>query len=60
LVQRFKPAVHIHGHVHLYRPDDLYETIVGKTRVINAFGFREITVPDQRQIRTGFRASRKT
>jgi Icc-related predicted phosphoesterase len=60
LVETFQPAVHIHGHVHLYRPEDLSETIVRKTRVINAFGYREITVPDQRQIKTGLRASRKT
>jgi Icc-related predicted phosphoesterase len=40
----FKPAVHLHGHVHIYSPKQPVETALGRTRVINAFGFREATV----------------
>jgi Icc-related predicted phosphoesterase len=42
LVTVFQPAYHFHGHVHLYRPDDKVATQVGRTQVINAFGFQEV------------------
>jgi Icc-related predicted phosphoesterase len=60
LIQTFQPAYHFHGHVHVYRSDETTETIVGSTRVINTYGFRETVIPDYRQIKTGLRASRKT
>lgn len=43
----FQPAYHFHGHVHVYRPDTIVETLVGKTRVVNTFGarFTEVKVP---------------
>jgi len=37
----FKPAFHFHGHIHLYRPDDKIESMVGNTRVVNTFKFQE-------------------
>jgi Icc-related predicted phosphoesterase len=37
----FQPAYHFHGHVHIYRPDTAFVTQFGKTRVVNAFGYRE-------------------
>ena len=37
----FKPAYHFHGHIHVYRPDTVTETIYVETRVINTYGFRE-------------------
>jgi uncharacterized protein len=40
LISVFQPAYFLHGHVHIYRPDDPVETQVGKTRVINSYGFR--------------------
>jgi Icc-related predicted phosphoesterase len=40
LIQSFQPALHLHGHVHVYRQDTVRETLVGKTRVINTFGYR--------------------
>ena len=39
----FKPAYHLHGHVHIYRTDTIRETQVGPTRVINTYGYRELT-----------------
>jgi len=60
LVQTFQPAIHFHGHVHVYRPDTDVETMVGRTRVINTYGFRETEIPDYRLIKTGLRASRST
>jgi uncharacterized protein len=40
----FQPAVHLHGHVHIYSPGQPVETCLGKTRIINAYGFREVEV----------------
>jgi Icc-related predicted phosphoesterase len=39
-IRVFQPAFHIHGHIHTYRPDTIMATQVGKTRVINTFGYR--------------------
>jgi Icc-related predicted phosphoesterase len=40
LIKVFQPALHLHGHVHVYRQDAVRETQVGATRVINTFGYR--------------------
>jgi uncharacterized protein len=44
LIKVFQPAVHFHGHIHVYRQDIQTTTLVGKTRVINTYGFRENTI----------------
>lgn len=44
LLKVFKPAYHFHGHIHIYRPDTPVETVFGRTRVINGFSYREITL----------------
>lgn len=41
LIETFQPDYHIHGHVHIYRPDIVTETLVGKTHVVNSYGFRK-------------------
>lgn len=48
LLRVFQPAVHLHGHIHLYRQDAVVETQFENTRVINAYGFRELelSVPE--------------
>jgi Icc-related predicted phosphoesterase len=38
----FRPAYHFHGHIHIYRPDEIVESLVGPTRVINTFGYKEM------------------
>ena len=40
----FKPRFHIHGHIHLYRPDDPVESLIGNTRIINTYRFQEIEI----------------
>lgn len=40
LILRFQPDYHIHGHIHVYRPDMVTETQIGKTKVINAYGYK--------------------
>ena len=47
--QVFKPAVHLHGHIHVYRQDTVTETLFYQTRVINAYGYKEIVLPVGRQ-----------
>lgn len=45
LLEKFQPGYHIHGHIHLYRPDAVFETTFGCTKVINTYGFRETLLP---------------
>jgi Icc-related predicted phosphoesterase len=42
LLTQFQPDYHLHGHIHVYRPDIVTESKFGRTRVINAFGYRKI------------------
>lgn len=44
LIDVFHPAYHIHGHVHIYSPDEVVETQIGSTRIINTYGFRELDI----------------
>lgn len=40
LIDTFQPTYHFHGHIHIYRPDTVKETRIGKTLVINTFQSR--------------------
>ena len=40
LIDNFQPTYHFHGHIHIYRPDAVRETRIGKTLVINTFQSR--------------------
>lgn len=42
LIKVFTPLYHLHGHIHVYRPDTIIETQVGATRVINTYGYHEL------------------
>lgn len=44
LLKVFKPRLHLHGHIHVYRPDTITETCLGETRVVNTFGFKETEI----------------
>lgn len=44
LIDTFKPSLHLHGHIHLYNPLTPRETQYNETRVINTYGYREITL----------------
>lgn len=41
----FQPRYHFHGHIHVYKPDTITETVFGETRVINTYGYRETYMP---------------
>lgn len=42
LLKVFKPAYHLHGHIHIYRSDAITTTKFDETTVINCFGYREL------------------
>ena len=44
LIDTFKPRLHLHGHVHFYNPLAPRESQYKATRVINTYGYREITL----------------
>lgn len=44
LIENFSPKLHLHGHIHLYNPLKVHETILGETRVINCYGHSEISL----------------
>jgi Icc-related predicted phosphoesterase len=45
LIETFQPACHIHGHIHLYFPDQVRESSLRTTRIINAYQSVVIDLP---------------
>jgi len=49
LIKFFQPAYFFHGHIHIYTDDEIIETVVGKTKIINTYGHRKgLLRPGQR------------
>ncbi len=49
LIKVFQPAYFYHGHIHIYTDDEITETVIGKTKVINTYGHRKgLLRPGQR------------
>lgn len=44
LAKVFRPALHVHGHIHIYYPGQEMETRLGATRVINTYAWRETVI----------------
>ncbi len=44
LIKIFQPAYHFHGHMHVILPGTVTESLVDQTRVVNSYGFREISL----------------
>ena len=44
LINVFKPAYFLHGHIHIYRLDTITQSQIGETSVINVFGHKEISI----------------
>jgi hypothetical protein len=38
----FQPAYHLHGHIHVYQSDTITLTHLGRTQIVNTFGYREL------------------
>jgi Icc-related predicted phosphoesterase len=47
LLQVFRPRLHLHGHIHVYRPDVVTTTRFRDTLVMNCYGYREFSLTDQ-------------
>ena len=45
-MERFRPRYLIHGHVHLYSPNDVAETVFGSTTVINTYGSKLLEIDE--------------
>jgi Icc-related predicted phosphoesterase len=48
LMDRFPPHYLIHGHVHLYSPQEPTETKYRNTAVINTYGYRTLEIDEER------------
>ncbi|GAB4581018.1 MAG: metallophosphoesterase [Anaerolineales bacterium] len=46
LLRTFKPRFHFHGHIHIYQAYTQTETDYFQTKVINAYGAREVEIPN--------------
>lgn len=42
----FRPRFHLHGHVHVYQPNMVRETLFENTYVINTYGYRKMEIND--------------
>jgi Icc-related predicted phosphoesterase len=47
LMDRFRPRYLIHGHVHIYRPDETTESVYRDTQVINTYGYRTLEIDEE-------------
>lgn len=47
LIKTFKPAFHLHGHIHIYRNDMVTTSRFHQTDVINCYGYKEISFDNQ-------------
>jgi hypothetical protein len=45
-MDRFRPRYLIHGHVHVYHPDEEVETMYHDTKVINTYGYRVLEIEE--------------
>lgn len=45
-MERFRPRYLIHGHVHVYSPHEVTESVYRDTTVINAYGYRTLEISD--------------
>ncbi len=44
LIEQLQPDLHLHGHIHIYRPDTITETRIGRTTVVNVFGYKKLLI----------------
>jgi len=49
LIKTFQPAYHLHGHIHVYSPQTVTKTKLGKTLVMNTYGYRKLVIPGQKE-----------
>lgn len=44
LIKVFQPEYFLHGHIHVYRSDTVTRTLIGRTAVVNVYGYRELSI----------------
>lgn len=49
-IERFRPRYLIHGHVHVYSPNEIIESVYCETTVVNTYGYRVLEF-DEREHR---------
>lgn len=54
LIKTFQPAYHLHGHIHVYSPNTVTETKLGRTLVMNSYGYRKLIFREQEESQTSF------
>jgi uncharacterized protein len=47
----FQPQYHLHGHIHVYRNNEITSTMCEKTNVLNVYGYREIEISAGKKIK---------
>jgi Icc-related predicted phosphoesterase len=47
LMDRFQPRYLIHGHVHIYHPDEPRQTVYRETTVINTYGYCSLEIDEE-------------
>jgi Icc-related predicted phosphoesterase len=52
LIKTFKPAYHVHGHIHVYNPQMITETVLGDTLILNTYGYRKLSLDGELQLQT--------
>jgi Icc-related predicted phosphoesterase len=45
-LKTFRPAYHVHGHIHLYGCQEERVSLFGLTTVVNAYGYQVIELPE--------------
>ena len=49
-MERFRPRYLIHGHIHVYSPSEVVETVYRDTTVINTYGYRMLEIDEDRLV----------
>lgn len=44
LLEVFKPAYHLHGHIHIYQQYDITESKFCDTQVVNVYGYKQVSL----------------
>jgi len=59
LIKTFQPAYHLHGHIHVYSPNTVTETQMGRTLVMNSYGYRKLVFRELEESLTAPDTSKK-
>jgi len=46
-MKRFRPRYLIHGHIHVYGPNETTETVYEETTVLNTYGYRTLEIDEE-------------